>query len=1042
MSAACDSEDIRLRNTISIDDATKDSAASDSNLETPTPSRKQRRASRDGLGISLMEGLEAGERVFTAENLFEYQWPQDGGEWYLLQEQVSEYLKIKSFKRKYPDLLRRTCDKEEKDFLRDKGVVTETQSDLGLTALRSEEVYDLMMKDYNSKYKDYISHLQEKQKKVIREKHKEYSAQAKLDKTKIESYSKKAARSAAEFNNSLMRDRKEERRAYFDLQTYTIHYPKNKFKTMPSQYTKVGAYPVALIPGQYQENYKKYSAEELKYYPVKTSLKDPPKVVKYIQPPPSGVKLPATDKHKSIVVSDGEESGCSSKEDNGDEIGNIDNENEDKENETMQVEGSDIVSLVRLEKKNKVKRKYTKSSSPDRLKKVGKKMKDAEVEKEEEKVLQDSAEQGTSPDGKKMPAKIHGLEKCRICKMRSTKEERKAGKLVKCAECGKIGHMSCLDLTEELVAVIKTYPWQCMECKTCVECLDPYDEDKMMFCDRCDRGYHTFCIGLDALPTGHWECKSCEGLPPIENKPKLSLSQGTQPVRSKKVSKASAARSSLSVKSEPDIGEDESGSLKSEGQASTEITDKLLQDSSHSGGKETPGSEKEGKTNTAVRVQASGDRKGRKRSSLLLTPKSRKSKTPKPRLSKKDRIKKARQTRRLKAKEGARNGGEHKILKKRRSKKMEEREAKLLLENPEEIESASYTVEKGIDGKQAHLDEFREMVGEGVDDSFVSAYNKDDKNLDLIRSVSRSIRVQGNGSVDVELKDSLGISAVKLDEVAGKTALKEDNFTEAFSLLPAETAEILPYEAMDQTTTNLVCSEGSATTLSVYGELQDGYVSLSSAQQPQTVDQYQALTVTDVAYSATNEGFHSQLTDSQIQFHAVPQVTPSSLPVDLSELQLPVSESHLLLPHMPPLPVTLLQELPHSESQNIHYSEAPIDVPQENLCLEGGQLQTMLPSVTLASDQAALFSLPSADVDLQIQHIEDMPQVGQVLLDPPQSSFVCMDPSVDGLTLDHPAAETASSSTQFSLDSALKMDVDQENSEKTSSSSNENLTSL
>ena len=29
------------------------------------------------------------------------------------------------------DLDRRVCDKEEKDFLRDKGVVTETQSDLG-----------------------------------------------------------------------------------------------------------------------------------------------------------------------------------------------------------------------------------------------------------------------------------------------------------------------------------------------------------------------------------------------------------------------------------------------------------------------------------------------------------------------------------------------------------------------------------------------------------------------------------------------------------------------------------------------------------------------------------------------------------------------------------------------------------------------------------------------------------------------------------------------------------------------------------------------
>lgn len=38
------------------------------------------------------------------------------------------------------------------------------------------------------------------------------------------------------------------------------------------------------------------------------------------------------------------------------------------------------------------------------------------------------------------------------------------------------GHPQCLDLTEDMVAVIKTYPWQCMECKTCVECMDPFDE--------------------------------------------------------------------------------------------------------------------------------------------------------------------------------------------------------------------------------------------------------------------------------------------------------------------------------------------------------------------------------------------------------------------------------------------------------------------------------------------------------------------------------------------------------------------------------------
>ena len=32
-------------------------------------------------------------------------------------------------------------------------------------------------------------------------------------------------------------------------------------------------------------------------------------------------------------------------------------------------------------------------------------------------------------------------------------------------------------------------------------------QDQMMFCDRCDRGYHTFCVGLRAIPDGHWQCE-------------------------------------------------------------------------------------------------------------------------------------------------------------------------------------------------------------------------------------------------------------------------------------------------------------------------------------------------------------------------------------------------------------------------------------------------------------------------------------------------------------------------------------------------------
>lgn len=48
-----------------------------------------------------------------------------------------------------------------------------------------------------------------------------------------------------------------------------------------------------------------------------------------------------------------------------------------------------------------------------------------------------------------------------------------------------------------------------MECKRCVECSDSGNEEQMMFCDRCDRGYHVFCVGLKKIPQGNWDCPLC-----------------------------------------------------------------------------------------------------------------------------------------------------------------------------------------------------------------------------------------------------------------------------------------------------------------------------------------------------------------------------------------------------------------------------------------------------------------------------------------------------------------------------------------------------
>lgn len=49
----------------------------------------------------------------------------------MIQEQISNFLGVKSFKRKYPGLKRRNVEAEERTFLCDSGLVAESLCDLG-----------------------------------------------------------------------------------------------------------------------------------------------------------------------------------------------------------------------------------------------------------------------------------------------------------------------------------------------------------------------------------------------------------------------------------------------------------------------------------------------------------------------------------------------------------------------------------------------------------------------------------------------------------------------------------------------------------------------------------------------------------------------------------------------------------------------------------------------------------------------------------------------------------------------------------------------
>ncbi|XP_074651479.1 uncharacterized protein LOC141906152 isoform X2 [Tubulanus polymorphus] len=297
-------KNINEETMMSVDDTTKDDSMDGSTKETNKPKRrpKSRRSSTCSMAVELgLDSHKIGHNL-PVEKIFEYQWPQEkNGEWFLLQEQLSEYLGIKSFKRKYPDMTRHNVDMRERNFLKETGAVTETQCDLGLTAIRTEDVLDMMAKEYPEKYTELTAILHEKEKKRADETKKKYQ-QPTIEKSKMKEFIRKAVKRCAEYNQSFMREKREERAAYFDLQTMEIHHPITK--KMKLEPRALGAYPVALLPGQYQDSYKMYKSEELKYFPLNTVMYNPPKKLKTIYADPNE---PTDSESEDSVASDSSE---------------------------------------------------------------------------------------------------------------------------------------------------------------------------------------------------------------------------------------------------------------------------------------------------------------------------------------------------------------------------------------------------------------------------------------------------------------------------------------------------------------------------------------------------------------------------------------------------------------------------------------------------------------------------------------------------------------------------------------------------------------
>ncbi|XP_041362515.1 zinc finger protein ubi-d4-like [Gigantopelta aegis] len=91
------------------------------------------------------------------------------------------------------------------------------------------------------------------------------------------------------------------------------------------------------------------------------------------------------------------------------------------------------------------------------------------------------------------------------------KKTQQPEELVSCSDCGRSGHPTCLQFTQNMIVSVKKYPWQCIECKSCGLCGTSENDDQLLFCDDCDRGYHMYCLTpqLQEAPEGNWSCHLC-----------------------------------------------------------------------------------------------------------------------------------------------------------------------------------------------------------------------------------------------------------------------------------------------------------------------------------------------------------------------------------------------------------------------------------------------------------------------------------------------------------------------------------------------------
>lgn len=259
-----------------------------------------------------------------------------------------------------------------------------------------------------------------------------------------------------------------------DLQNFTIQVPEARRKTMTCPTQTPSLYPVALVVGQFSEYYRTYSPQELQCYPINSALTNPDDLMKRLleekMKKRSEEEEEATASAQKAKVAEAVAKSVSSESSSSEE------EEEEEEGSVDSDEDESVVSCKPCSRSGRI------INSPPLL-----------------PPPQDSSSSESDYD-------VHDDDVCCVCtKSQFTSPNEIPELFVKCAICMKVAHPSCIEMSSEMAKRAFQYQWQCVDCKRCHSCQKSDGQQKMIYCQQCDRAYHIYCTkSLQSIPKGKW----------------------------------------------------------------------------------------------------------------------------------------------------------------------------------------------------------------------------------------------------------------------------------------------------------------------------------------------------------------------------------------------------------------------------------------------------------------------------------------------------------------------------------------------------------